>query len=273
MSKSSQEKQSQEFKNTNYELFILLLSILSILNIFLEIAIPDEQMSQVINVIDVLLSFIFLFDFLFRLRTAESKREYFFKQWGWLDLIGAFPLPRAKIARMARVIRAVRLMRRFGLRQMIREFVSDRAGSALYTVAFLAILILEFGSISVLRVEQYAENANITTANDAIWWAFVTMSTVGYGDQFPVTLVGRFFSIFVIVIGVGLFGVITGFLADYFTGDNESSLTPDVTSTLDVISERLTEIKNMQGDQGSAIEALQSRLDDLEQLLRARDLD
>jgi len=268
---SSQQEQSQEFKNTNYELFIFALSILSIFNIFLDIVTPGEEVSQVIFVIDLLLSLIFLMDFLYRLTTAESKRHYFFKQWGWLDLIGSIPVPRAKIARLARIIRAVRLMRKFGLRQLLSDFAADRAGSAVYSVAFLVILVLEFGSLLVLGAEQRVEGSNIETAADAIWWSFVTMSTVGYGDFYPVSLTGRFFSIFVILIGVGLFGVVTGFLADFFTGDDEESDgTPDSTS-LDGIEHKLDEIMKAQTNQAEAITSLQSKIDELEQMLKTKE--
>jgi len=270
-SNASQQDHSQGFKNTNYELFIFALSILSILNIFLDIITPGKEVSEVIFVIDLILSFIFLMDFLYRLSTAESKRDYFFKQWGWLDLIGSIPLPRAKIARLARIIRAVRLMREFGLRSLLREFASDRAGSAVYSVAFLVILVLEFGSLFVLGAEQQVDGSNIETAADAIWWSFVTMSTVGYGDFYPISLAGRFFSIFVILLGVGLFGVVTGFLAEFFTGDDEESDgTPDATR-LDGIEHKLDEIMKAQTSQAEAVTSLQSKIDELEQMLKTKD--
>ena len=267
-SRTIPEPQTSEFKDPNYELFIFALSILSICNIFLDIIFPDPNVSRIIFVIDLLLSFIFMIDFLYRLKTAESKREYFFKQWGWLDLIGAIPLPRAKIARMARIIRVGRGIRAFGLRNLIHSFLNDRAGSALYTVAFLVILVLEFGSFFVLRAEQYAPGANITSANDALWWAFVTMSTVGYGDQYPVTIQGRFLALFVILIGVGLFGVVTGFLANAFLGGDDRQKNEDDAPTLESIAATLDEIMKMQTVQGEAIEILQAHFDDLEQLFK-----
>lgn len=214
-----------------------------------------------------------MMDFLYRFTTAESKRDYFIKQWGWLDLIGAFPLPRAKIARLARIIRAIRLMRAFGLRNLVNDFIHDRVGSALYTVAFLVILVLEFGSLFVLLFEQNDPNANITSANDAIWWAFVTMSTVGYGDQYPVTLSGRLISIFVIVIGVGLFGVVTGFLANAFVGDDEQQNSEEDLQRLTSIESKLDELINLQTGQSEATDALQSRVNSLEELLKTKDSD
>jgi voltage-gated potassium channel len=78
--------------------------------------------------------------------------------------------------------------------------------------------MLIFGSISILQVEIVPES-NIKTASDAIWWAFVTITTVGYGDKFPVTNEGRIIAAFLMITGVALFGTFTGFIAAWFMGD------------------------------------------------------
>ena len=80
----------------------------------------------------------------------------------------------------------------------------------------MGILVLQFGSLAMLRIEQYAPGANITTASDALWYTIVTISTVGYGDQFPVTDAGRLVGHCIIVVGVGIFGTFTGYLANFF---------------------------------------------------------
>jgi hypothetical protein len=70
--------------------------------------------------------------------------------------------------------------------------------------------------MAVLGAEDDAEGSNIHTASDAIWWCYVTITTVGYGDRYPVTNLGRSIGVIVLTIGVGLFGVLTGFLANLF---------------------------------------------------------
>src|SRR6185503_3042548 len=70
--------------------------------------------------------------------------------------------------------------------------------------------------ITVLYFEQNAPRANITTGGDALWWAFVSITTVGYGDKFPITPGGRLSAFFVLAAGVGLFGVLSGYLANFF---------------------------------------------------------
>ena len=88
--------------------------------------------------------------------------------------------------------------------------------SALLTLLLMGIMVLEFGSLAILNVEQYALGANITSASDALWYTIVTISTVGYGDRFPVTNEGRLIGTLIIVVGVGIFGTFTGYLANLF---------------------------------------------------------
>ena len=79
----------------------------------------------------------------------------------------------------------------------------------------------------VLGAERGAAGANILTADDAIWYVIVTMSTVGYGDHFPVTDAGRLIGSLIIVVGVGVFGTLTGFLANVFVSPSEGTEKPE----------------------------------------------
>ncbi|MGA7148937.1 MAG: potassium channel family protein [Microbacterium sp.] len=217
-----------ELKSTGYEIFIGLLSLLSIVNIVLVYAfVRDPAMQQILSVMNGLFSVIFLCDFIFRIRTAPSAGAYFFRHFGWADLLASLPFPQAKILRVFRLVRVARLMRDVGPRNLWGSLVRDRAGSALLLLLLMGILVLQFGSLFVLRVEQYANGANITSASDAIWYTIVTISTVGYGDQYPVTEAGRIIGAMIIVIGVGIFGTFTGYLANLFLAPTKSDEEPD----------------------------------------------
>jgi voltage-gated potassium channel len=163
-----------------------------------------------------LLSAIFLGDFLYRILSATSKSDYFFRGFGWADLLASVPIPQVKIFRAFRVVRVVRLLRAHGAAGVGGRLLRDRAGSALYSLLLMGILVLQFGSLSMLRIEQDAPGANITTASSALWYVIVTISTVGYGDQFPVTNSGRLLGSLIIIVGVGIFGTFTGYLANLF---------------------------------------------------------
>ncbi len=208
---------SSELKSTGYEIFIGMLSLLSIFNLVLIYAfLKDGGLQDILQVMNAVLSGIFLGDFTYRILTASSKSGYFFRQHGWADLVASVPLPQLKVLRVFRLFRVYRLMRDIGPKNIFNSLVKDRAGTALYTLLMAGILVLQFGSLAMLRIEQYATGANITSASDALWYTIVTISTVGYGDQYPVTNAGREVGALIIVVGVGIFGTFTGYLANFF---------------------------------------------------------
>jgi voltage-gated potassium channel len=213
---SASNSSDPELGNTGYELFIGALSVLSLVNILLLLVVRDDSLATVIYSVDTVLSVIFLTDFAGRMKKAPSRSGYFFRGFGWADLLASLPFPQLKILRLFRLLRVIRLMRALGGPSIVRSVLRDRAGSALLTLLFVGILVLEFGSLAILKVEKGAPGANIETASDAIWYVIATISTVGYGDQYPVTLLGRQIGTFIIVVGVGIFGTLTGFLANFF---------------------------------------------------------
>jgi voltage-gated potassium channel len=213
-----QAEKNPDLKDTGYELFILLLSIVSIINLFLVVFGPrmdmNEKLLEVIYIINAILTIFFIIDFCYRFFTTDSKKNYFFKNWGWTDLLAC--VPTFRIFRVFRIIKAIRLMRIFGVKNMLHEIVDNRAGSALYLAIFGIILVAEVAGVTVLYVELQSPDANITDAGDAIWWVMVTLTTVGYGDQYPVTPTGRLAGLFVMFSGVALIGVLASYLSSFF---------------------------------------------------------
>jgi len=211
------KRRQTELKNTGYEVFIGLLSVLSILNLVLAYVVrSDHDLQSVLRVMNALFSFIFLIDFTYRIATASSRRAYFFRHFGWADLLASLPVAEVKVLRIFRLVRVTRLLRRLGVRTVVRALIRDRANSALLTLLLLGILVLQFGSLSILYLEENAPGSNIRSASDALWYTIVTISTVGYGDQYPVTNAGRLVGAVIIVVGVGIFGTFTGYLANLF---------------------------------------------------------
>ncbi|KQW05614.1 hypothetical protein ASC66_11590 [Leifsonia sp. Root4] len=243
--RASRTKARTELKNTAYEIFIGILSILSILNLVLIYAMPgDSALEVILSVMNGLFSAIFLGDFIYRITTADSAGRYFFRGYGWADLLASLPFPQLKILRIFRLLRVYRLMREVGLRTIWNTLIHDRANSTLMTLLLLGVLVLQFGSISILAVEEDANDANITSASDAIWYTIVTISTVGYGDQYPVTNTGRIIGALIIVVGVGIFGTFTGYLANLFLGPSK----PDAGSSHEAPSEAGTdEVSDVSG--------------------------
>ncbi|MEJ1154778.1 ion transporter [Microbacterium marmarense] len=251
-SRQSQQERREgarsELKDTAYEIFIGVLSLLSIVNIVLVYALADDvAMRTVLNVMNALFSVIFLGDFIYRIATAKSASSYFFRYFGWADLLASLPLPQLKILRVFRLVRVARLLRELGGRTVLRTLVKDRADSALMTLLLMGVFVLQFGSLAILAAEHDVEGANITSASDALWYTVVTISTVGYGDQYPVSEVGRMIGVLIIIVGVGIFGTFTGYLANAFLGARA-----DEDSETDAASEKTDDAETAEPDESSA---------------------
>lgn len=236
-----------------YEIFMAGLSILSIVNLALALLIRDAALDQVIVVTNSLLTVIFMGDFIYRLVKADSKRAYMLKGFGWADLLSALPFQQTNILRLFRLIRVYRLLNDYGARVVGRTLIRDRAESALLMLLLIGIIVLEFGSLQMLKIEQFAEGANITSASDAIWYVIVTMATVGYGDQYPVTDTGRIVGAGIIVVGVGIFGTLTGYLANLFLAPSKRKKEAQPND----LKDRLAELKELSAKQQQAIAELE----------------
>ena len=261
---TDRSKKNPDLKDTGYELFILLLSVVSIVNLALVVFGPrlgvPESMLEVIYIINAILTIFFIIDFSYRFFTTASKKNYFFKNWGWTDLLAC--IPTFRIFRVFRIVKAVRLMRIFGLKNMLYEIVDNRAGSALYLAIFGIIIVAQTAGITVLYAEISDPAANITTAGDAVWWVFVTLTTVGYGDQFPVTPLGRLAGIFVMFSGVALIGVLASYLSSFFMEETTPRVSEEKLS--DDPQSILVELKTLLAQQQTAQEALVNKVSELE---------
>jgi voltage-gated potassium channel len=244
-----------DMKGTVYELFILAISILSIVNLLLE-AIFEFESSYwwLVTEIDIALTIIFLIDFGYRLRTTSSKRHYLVRGGGVFDFLGC--LPGLRIFRLFRIVRAGRIIKRLGGPKVLRDLRTQFASGTLYLVIFLGLLTLEVVGLLELYFEQYAHGANITTGGDALWWGYVTATTVGYGDKFPVTTGGRIVGTLMLTVGVALFATASGFIANAFLSRKAVPAAPADGS----VQAALREVERLLADQQKATEALRAQL-------------
>ena len=203
-----------------FNIIILVLTIYVLLALFIEtIFVLPTETSKLLKFIDHLICFLFFVNFLRRFLKAKNKLK--FMRWGWIDLISSIPVvDYFRAGRLLRLIRLVRIVRAFrSSKELVTHVFKNKAKGAFTSVAIFAILLIIFSSIAILQVEN-TENGNIKSAEDAIWWAYVTITTVGYGDKFPVTTEGRLIAVVLMTAGVGLFGTFTAYASSWFVEDN-----------------------------------------------------
>jgi voltage-gated potassium channel len=213
---------------TGYQLFMLILCLYALGALAAQSLIHFEpEARRILDYADYAVCALFLVDFLVSLHQAENRWRYFFS-WGWLDLLSSIPsLDVARWGRFARVVRVFRVLRGLRATRILSSVVlKRRAENTFLAVSLVAILLIIFCSIAVLHFETEPDS-NIKTADDAVWWAFATITTVGYGDRYPVTTEGRIVAGILMCAGVGLFGTFAGFLAAWFVGEPEAHAEKD----------------------------------------------
>ena len=204
-----------------FNILILILSVYVLISLLVSVIFElSEELSILLGYIDNFICIVFLIDFWIRFKKADNKLE--FMKWGWIDLIASIPfLDFARAGRVIRLVRLIRVFRALKSTKLIYEHIAqNKKQSVLTSVALISILMIIFSSIAILQFERDI-NSNIKTAEDAIWWSYVTITTVGYGDKFPVTTEGRIIGAILMTTGVGIFGTFTALVSSWFVQNKE----------------------------------------------------
>ncbi len=202
---------------SDYDLAIGAVALFSLVILVLLVFVPlSPSTVDVFNTLENLLCVLFLFDFLRSLVRAQKKWRYLFLEGGWLDLLGSLPFNRFAVFRLARLIRIVRVMLHMNVHDYGVILTQRLARSLLFFTFVVSLLLIIVLSEVVLVAERGAPRANILTYGDAVWWSIVTITTVGYGDYYPVTPLGRSMATILMFFGIGIIGIISSYLSSTF---------------------------------------------------------
>lgn len=187
-----------------------------------------SRYGRLLYVIEVAIVSVFAAEYVLRIIAAERKLAFIFSFYGIVDLLAIAPfflVPTADL-RAARVVRVFRLFRVMKLFRYSRAL--DRFHRAIvdtkeeFSVFFLtAGLVIFLASVGIYHFEHEAQPDKFGSVFHAMWWAVVTLTTVGYGDVYPITTGGKIFTSVLLICGLAIVAVPSGTLASALTRDSE----------------------------------------------------
>jgi voltage-gated potassium channel len=187
-----------------WDWLVLVVAVVSLLLVLLEtfLHIPPGVL-PILRDIDRLSCLIFLADIIVRWRREKWAASFW--RWGWIDLLASIPFdPAFRSLQAIRIYRFVRLVR--VLKKLNTLTTGTSLNEKLLALPGIALVMVFFSTMLMVEVERSAPNATIKTGGDALWWALTTVTTVGYGDTYPVTTEGRIIASVLMLIGIALFG-------------------------------------------------------------------
>ena len=207
------------------EIFIQLLIVISIVNFTVQ-TLPDKNFifQKYLNAIEIICVFFFSLEYLLRLIASKKPLKFIFSFFGIVDLLAILPFyltlgADLKSLRAVRLFRLLRLLKflRYGdtLKNLKQSFDNVKKELILFSAATL--LLIYFSSVGIYFFENEAQPDAFSSVFSAMWWSVATLTTVGYGDIYPITTGGKIFSTFIVFIGLGLVAVPTGLIASSLT--------------------------------------------------------
>lgn len=204
-----------------FDLVIQVLIIISLFMFSLE-TLPDltERSKSLLRIAEVIIVFLFTIEYALRVYVAERKSGYIFSFYGIVDFLAILPFYLALGVDM-RTLRALRLLRLFRLFKLARyNRAIDRFVNAFYIAreeiiifALVTIILLYLSATGIYYFEHDAQPEVFASIFHSMWWAVITLTTVGYGDMYPITVGGRIFTFVILIIGIGIVAIPAGLLA------------------------------------------------------------
>lgn len=207
------------------DFFIQILIIISIISFSLE-TLPDLNLNtkNLLNILELVIVIIFTVEYVFRLIVSDRKLKFIFSFFGLIDLLAILPfyiavgidLRSIRIFRLFRLFRSFKLFRYSNAILRFKNAIS-MIKEELIVFLFATLFLLFFSSVGIYYFENSAQPDNFKSVFDCLWWAVVTLTSVGYGDIYPITIGGKIFTFFILIIGLGIVAVPTGLIASALT--------------------------------------------------------
>ncbi|CAI8195288.1 MAG: Cyclic nucleotide-gated potassium channel [Flavobacteriaceae bacterium] len=218
--------------NILFDKFIYILIIANVIAMILESHVSIRNVyGSYFHIFEAISIYIFSFEYLYRIRLSFQEKKmkgvykYVFSAYGLIDLISILPFFLNQLVkvdgRFFRILRLFRLTRIFKLGRgssSLKLFIKALNGvkNELKFTLFLSLLAILFSASAIYYLEHEAQPEKFSSITESIWWATVSLATVGYGDVYPVTAGGKIFASIISLIGIGIVAIPTGIISASF---------------------------------------------------------
>ncbi len=169
---------------------------------------------------ELLIAVIFTLEYLTRVALSQRRLNFVFSFYGVVDLVAILPFYLAfavdlRTLRLIRLLRLVRVLKVVRYNTALLRFAGAiyLAKEELVIFTGMSLVLLYLSAVGIYHFEHTAQPEVFKSIFDSLWWSVATLTTVGYGDIYPITIGGRFFTFFILMIGLGLVAVPTGIVA------------------------------------------------------------
>lgn len=209
----------------SFAFFIQFLIVLSVITFSVE-TLPNlkPQTRVILQSIEVFCVIVFTLEYFARIYVADNKLKFVFSFFGVIDLLAILPfylsfgvdLRSLRVLRMFRLFRLLKLVR---YNKAMRHFSKAMVMAKEQIILFMAItlVLIYFAAVGIYYFENEAQPEHFSSIFDSLWWSIVTLTTVGYGDVYPITVGGRIFTFFILLIGLGIVAIPTGIISSSLT--------------------------------------------------------
>ena len=208
-------------ESSGFVWFISLLIVYSVVCFSIE-TLPDlsDDTRRFLSLSEYVVTGIFTVEYLYRIYAAKRRLKFIFSFYGLIDLIAILPfylafavdLQSLRIVRLLRVLRVLKLARyNRAFNRFVEALIMSKEELVIFTLA--SIFMLYLAAVGIYHFEHAAQPDVFRSIFDCMWWAVATLTTVGYGDIYPITVGGRVFTFLVLMLGLGMIAVPTGIVA------------------------------------------------------------
>jgi len=178
-----------------------------------------------LRIIEIFCVVVFTVEYILRIYVADSKPRFIFSFFGLIDLLAILPFY-LSFGVDLRSLRALRFLRLFRVLKLVRynkamnHFVRamSSAKEQIFLFIFITMILIYFAAVGIYYFENEAQPEHFSSIFDSLWWAIITLTTVGYGDVYPITVGGKVFTFIILMIGLGIVAVPTGIISSALTG-------------------------------------------------------